>query len=89
MLDVQNLYVRYENRSKPAVDGISFHVDQGEFVLLLGGSASGKSTVMQAVCGFIPEIIHAEMKGAVKLDVPLDEKIAQLMNDAPAIPRLR
>src|SRR4030042_904331 len=68
MLDVQNLYVRYENRSKPAVDGISFHVDQGEFVLLLGGSASGKSTVMQAVCGFIPEIIHAEMKGAVKLD---------------------
>lgn len=68
MLDVVDLRVRYENRSKPAVDGLTFHVDPGEFVLLMGGSASGKSTAMQAVCGFIPDIIHAEKTGTVKID---------------------
>lgn len=68
MLDVKDLYVRYENRSKPAIDGLTFHIDPGEFVLLMGGSASGKSTAMQAVCGFIPEIIHAEKRGTVRID---------------------
>jgi energy-coupling factor transporter ATP-binding protein EcfA2 len=68
MLDVENLRVRYENRSKPAVDGLSFHIDPGEFVLLMGGSASGKSTTMQAVCGFIPDIIQAEKSGTVTIE---------------------
>ena len=67
MLDVRDLYVRYENRSKPAVDGLSLHVDLGEFVLLMGDSASGKSTAMQAVCGFIPDIIPAEKRGEVRI----------------------
>ena len=67
MLDVKSLYVRYENRSKPAVDGLSLHVDLGEFVLLMGDSASGKSTAMQAVCGFIPDIIPAEKRGEVRI----------------------
>mgnify|MGYP001026504300 FL=1 len=68
MLDVQDLSVRYENRSRPAVDGLTFRVEPGEFVLLMGGSASGKSTAMQAICGFIPEIIHAVRGGTVKVD---------------------
>ncbi len=67
MLDVRDLYVRYENRSKPAVDGLSLHIDLGEFVLLMGDSASGKSTAMQAVCGFIPDIIPAEKRGEVRI----------------------
>jgi len=68
MLDVKDLYVRYENRSKPAVDGLTFHIDPGEFVLLMGGSASGKSTAMQAVCSVIPGIVHAEKRGTVRID---------------------
>ena len=68
MLDVEGLTIRYENRSKPAVDSLTFRISPGEFVLLMGGSASGKSTAMQAVCGFIPEIINAEMAGTVRMD---------------------
>lgn len=68
MLDVRDLHVRYLNRSKPAVHGLTMHVGIGEFVLLLGGSASGKSTAMQAVCGFIPEITPAEVRGQVCID---------------------
>lgn len=67
MLDVEGLSVRYSGRSKPAVSGLSLHVGRGEFVLLAGDSASGKSTAMQAVCGFIPHIIPADCEGTVRM----------------------
>lgn len=68
MLEVHDLRVRYLNRSKPAVSGLTMSVGLGEFVLLMGGSASGKSTAMQTVCGFIPEITPAEVSGRVAID---------------------
>ncbi len=82
MLDIRDLWVRYENRSKPAVDGLTVHIDSGEFVLLMGGSASGKSTAMQAVCGFIPEIIQAEKRGTVKIDGKVFEDATSVSNVA-------
>ena len=68
MLEIENLHVRYRGRSKPAVSDLSLSIGEGEFVLLSGNSASGKSTVMQVACGFIPQIIPAEVSGIVKLD---------------------
>ncbi|MGD9962567.1 MAG: ABC transporter ATP-binding protein [Thermoplasmata archaeon] len=82
MLDIEDLQVRYENRSKPAVDRLTLHIDPGEFVLLMGGSASGKSTAMQAVCGFIPEIIQAEKSGTVKIDGKIFEDATSASNVA-------
>ncbi len=68
MLDIKSLTVRYSGRSKPAVSNLSLATDEGEFVLLAGNSASGKSTAMQAVCGFIPKIIQAEVRGTIEVD---------------------
>ena len=68
MLDVKDLSVRYGIRSKPSVSGVTFHIDRGEFVLLAGESASGKSTIMQAVCGFIPWIVPAEVSGRIAIE---------------------
>ncbi|UCE90772.1 MAG: ATP-binding cassette domain-containing protein [Methanobacteriota archaeon] len=68
MLEVEDLTVRYRGRSKPAVRSLSFETKDREFILLAGNSASGKSTAMQVVCGFIPHIIPAEVDGAVRLD---------------------
>jgi len=82
MLDVEGLRVRYENRSRPAVDGLTFHVDTGEFVLLMGGSASGKSTAMQAICGFIPEITNAERSGIVRIEGKVFEDAISVSNIA-------
>jgi len=68
MLEVKALDVRYENRSKHAVSEVSLSVGRGEFVLLTGPSACGKSTLMQAVCGFIPWIVPAEVSGSITID---------------------
>jgi energy-coupling factor transporter ATP-binding protein EcfA2 len=68
MLEVTDLEVRYENRAKHAVSKVSFRIDDGEFVLLTGPSACGKSTLMQVVCGFIPWIVPAEVSGSIAID---------------------
>jgi lipopolysaccharide export system ATP-binding protein len=38
---------------KRAVDGVSFHVDEGEIVGLLGPNGAGKSTSFRMACGLI------------------------------------
>ncbi len=68
MLEVTSLNVRYENRAKHAVSDVTFRMEKGEFVLLTGPSACGKSTLMQAVCGFIPWIVPAEVSGSIAID---------------------
>ena len=38
-----------------AIKGISFHVNEGEIVTLIGANGAGKTTTMQSVVGLIPK----------------------------------
>src|ERR1700704_1789585 len=55
-----------------AVDGISFQVDTGEFVALLGASGSGKSSLLNLIAG---------------LDRPTSGTILSHGNDLAKLPR--
>jgi branched-chain amino acid transport system ATP-binding protein len=44
-----------------AVDGISFHVDEGEIVTLIGGNGAGKTTTLRAISG----LIRGGQKGSI------------------------
>jgi len=52
LLEVKNLEVFYGVIQ--AIKGISFHVDSGELVTLIGANGAGKTTTMQSVMGLIP-----------------------------------
>ena len=52
MLEVKNLEVYYGVIC--ALKGISFDVNQGEIVTLIGANGAGKTTTMQSVVGLIP-----------------------------------
>jgi energy-coupling factor transporter ATP-binding protein EcfA2 len=52
MIEVAELTVRYGGQ--PALEGVSFTVGRGEFVLLSGPSACGKSTLARSLNGLIP-----------------------------------
>ena len=51
LLDVVDLQVRYG--AITAIKGISFHVDDGEIVALLGANGAGKTTTQKTVSGML------------------------------------
>lgn len=50
-LTVENLHVRYGGIN--AVKGISFHVDVGEIVTLIGANGAGKSSTLKSIVGLV------------------------------------
>jgi ABC-type Fe3+/spermidine/putrescine transport system ATPase subunit len=49
MLSIKNIFKDYENQ--PLLKGVSFDVQQGETICLLGRSGSGKSTILRIIAG--------------------------------------
>ena len=68
MLDVIDLRVRFLSRpEKYAVDGVSFHMDNGEILGLVGESGSGKSVTAMSISGLLPRR-KVECSGSILLD---------------------
>jgi branched-chain amino acid transport system ATP-binding protein len=52
LLSVENLHVSYDRIR--ALHGISFEVDEGEIVCIIGANGAGKSTTLRALSGMVP-----------------------------------
>ena len=49
MIDFEHVTKIYKRSDTPALEDIDFHVDDGEFVFLLGHSGAGKSTLLKLI----------------------------------------
>lgn len=54
---------RYSRDADPALIGVSFDVEPGEFVVVTGPNSSGKSTLLKLICG-----LYAVPSGTVSID---------------------
>mgnify|MGYP001321757185 CR=1 FL=1 len=52
MLEVEGVSAGY--RGSDVVRDVSFHVDEGETVMIIGSNGAGKTTLFRAVCGLLP-----------------------------------
>ncbi|MCQ2484324.1 MAG: metal ABC transporter ATP-binding protein [Clostridia bacterium] len=49
LIDCQNVYMNYD--STKAVNGVSFSVDSGDFLCIVGENGTGKSTLLKGILG--------------------------------------
>jgi len=57
----------YPTASVPALCDVSLNLSPGEFTLLAGRSASGKSTLLRAACGLVPHFHGGEIEGRIEV----------------------
>ncbi|MCI2105334.1 MAG: ATP-binding cassette domain-containing protein [Intestinimonas sp.] len=67
MLEIQNLrktFLQGTPNERRALDGLSLHLEPGEFVTILGSNGAGKSTLFAAIAGeFLPDSGTIELDG--------------------------
>ena len=57
MLDIKGIYKTFNPGSvneKHALNGVDLHLNEGDFVTVIGGNGAGKSTLLNAVAGVWP-----------------------------------
>jgi len=57
----------FPQAEKPALKNIDFEIKQGDFIVITGGVASGKSILLHAITGAIPHYHNAELTGSVTI----------------------
>ena len=78
MIDLVNVTKTYETGTH-ALNGIDMHIDDGEFVFLVGPSGSGKSTVAKLIAGYWDVTSGSITLGGHELkDMPLSEIADQI-----------
>ena len=78
LVDLHKTFARGTVNAQVGLDGLSLHLNKGEFVTILGSNGAGKSTLFNAICGsflldgqditFLPEHARARQIGRVFQD---------------------
>ena len=53
IIEIRDLTFSYPERNLDAVKNVSFSVDSGEYIAILGANGSGKSTLARLICGYL------------------------------------
>ena len=68
MININNVNFSYGESSKKSLKNLNLHIKKGEFVVLLGSSGCGKTTVTRLINGLIDEFYEGDFSGEVLID---------------------
>ncbi len=66
-LNLERVTYSYPPAGTSALRDVSLNLSTGEFILLAGRSASGKSTLLRAACGLVPHFHGGEIEGRIEV----------------------
>jgi len=67
-VSLQKVSFKYRGQGAPALSEVSFEVERGEFLAVLGGEGAGKSTLCKTLNGLVPHQVRGDFSGEVLLD---------------------
>lgn len=68
MIDLESVSFTYGESNKGQISQIDLSIKKGEFILLCGKSACGKTTITKCINGLIPHFLEGDYKGNVKIE---------------------
>jgi energy-coupling factor transport system ATP-binding protein len=70
VIELSSVRVTYpgQDPSRPALRDVTFTIEEGELVLVVGPTGSGKSTLLRCVNGLVPHFSGGTMAGTVGVD---------------------
>lgn len=67
MIEFDQLSVRYDGATTPALTGVDLVIPAGELCLVIGPTGAGKSTLLGCVNGHVPHFTGGTLTGAVRV----------------------
>jgi putative ABC transport system ATP-binding protein len=83
MIEVKNIKKTYQTGDEPfnALDGVSFKIEDGEFVAIMGPSGSGKSTLMHILGALDSPTSGTYFLDGKDVSVLTDDELADIRKD--------
>ena len=82
LLEIEDLHVSYG--AIRALQGISFHIDEGEIVTLIGANGAGKSTTLRTISGLLrPSVGDIVYQGRSITRVPAERIVGLGISQVP------
>lgn len=67
IITIKDLSYSYRGVKKPALDGINLEINKGEFLVVMGPSEAGKSTLASTINGLIPHFFNGKLNGEISV----------------------
>ncbi|MFT3889603.1 MAG: ATP-binding cassette domain-containing protein [Arachnia sp.] len=64
--ELHDVRVTFPGAARPALDGLTLRLDQGDLVAVVGPAGAGKSTLARLLAGLIPGHLAATVEGVVR-----------------------
>ena len=68
IIKAEHLKYRYPHTKQLVLDDVSFEIERGEFIGIIGENEAGKSTLSQALVGLVPQFYKGGYGGGVSID---------------------
>lgn len=68
LLELSGVGFTHDGATAPTLSGIDLTVEEGEFVVLIGGTGTGKSTLLRTCNALVPRFTGGTLHGSVRVD---------------------